>query len=567
MSESMIFKKRLIQLKDVLIKKRKIAENLFYKSFKLDEDPANKDIIVAILKKNGVKLKRGNFILDCEKGEEITIVRNFLKEALPFLLTGFKTDKSILHSDITVEDASENGNGGVSEDLSEDSPVPSALGLFSMKEGAGSEGLELEGTLPDNAGDGIERGLGDHPAAPATPATPEPVVVPEVPATPATPEPVVVPVDSPTIKEHAGVSVIPPPAILPRKPLTVTSSQSLQRKMSLEKKLNLQAATTSISRPVPSQPPAKPPSIVHEVPDFPVVPPESEIVPPSAPPVPSQPVPITPPPVPPVPEQPVPIASLKSTGDGQEAPPATEIEPIKYEYYVCSRCGEEISKFEAKREGSFLQCPKCLFQFAVGEAKVIIKTVNKASSTPATDVRGTSSISEEGLVKPSQLFGGGQGSGQGSGQEDDVTEALVKPSQLFGRSEEIPELTPPPATTAPTGAGSGSSQPPPSEHLVKPSEILKRKASEVNSAPAPIPATPGHVRQFIQKHEVKQPAGDALVKPSDLLNAHEDTSEPQCPNCGSNKYTKIQDNNKIISYNPLVYGYKKRCVICFYEFD
>jgi len=59
-----------------------------------------------------------------------------------------------------------------------------------------------------------------------------------------------------------------------------------------------------------------------------------------------------------------------------------------------------------------------------------------------------------------------------------------------------------------------------------------------------------------------------LVRPSKLLQKQEELRTlDRCPKCGSMKFTKIQDRRKIISYNPLVYGYKKKCLQCSFEFD
>jgi transcription elongation factor Elf1 len=41
----------------------------------------------------------------------------------------------------------------------------------------------------------------------------------------------------------------------------------------------------------------------------------------------------------------------------------------------------------------------------------------------------------------------------------------------------------------------------------------------------------------------------------------------KCPKCGSTEFTKIQDRSKVISYNPLMYGFKKKCLKCSKEYD
>ncbi|MBD3186196.1 hypothetical protein GF325_05155, partial [Candidatus Bathyarchaeota archaeon] len=131
MSDSVIaFKKRLVQLKNVLVTKRKIAEQLFYKTFKLDDNKSDREIILAIMKKNDMKTKRGNIVLDTKDGNEEKAVKSFLKEALPFLLTAFGVEKET-----------------VSNQEKDQQEKPAATGLFAMQEEIDTGDIEPENIL------------------------------------------------------------------------------------------------------------------------------------------------------------------------------------------------------------------------------------------------------------------------------------------------------------------------------------------------------------------------------------------------------------------------------------
>jgi DNA-directed RNA polymerase subunit RPC12/RpoP len=279
--------------------------------------------------------------------------------------------------------------------------------------------------------------------------------------------------------------------------------------------------------------------------------------------------------------------------------------PITYEYYVCNRCGTETSKSVIRQVGAYLECPKCNFSFSRAEAVVIQK------AAPGSE-RSTKSGQEE-TTKPFDIY---------ASKQPGEDESLVRPSFLFADREKESEVAM--KRVAPARVAEGGRPKPravPTDRLVRPSEFLGLKDDQVPTDQAITTAKkpaekPVSEAEKIVKHEASEYFGDQEPSSSASRPASADTqkiaqapaseyfveetpdhpawkkgpeaplkvapeantplsaavTEPPapgdaCPKCGSSKYSKIQDRSKIISYNPLMYGYKKKCTMCSHEFD
>ncbi|MBN2152968.1 MAG: hypothetical protein JW839_16065, partial [Candidatus Lokiarchaeota archaeon] len=259
------------------------------------------------------------------------------------------------------------------------------------------------------------------------------------------------------------------------------------------------------------------------------------------------------------------------------APPA----PVTYEYYVCNRCGEETSKSAIRQVGAFIECPKCKFTFSRAEATVILKQAPGADKTTGSD--------QDEPKAQFNLFASKQ-----AGED----ESLVRPSLLFADREQErtpPTMRGPPAK--PAVGGQVKPRPAPAERLVRPSEYLglaagtppsNQAAREAPARPgpdagtaAPAPTDAARIAEapaseyFVEEQPDLQRARPVPMGPVEdpqSIPACPGPSEAPgqggaCPKCGSLKYSKIQDRSKVISYNPLMYGYKKKCTMCSFEFD
>ncbi|MHA1791631.1 MAG: hypothetical protein ACTSVI_03235 [Promethearchaeota archaeon] len=605
-----LFKKRLTQLKNVLVTRDNVPQGIFYGMFKLDKDSADKEIVNAILKKHGFQLKKKNIILGKVKGDREVKVKAFLKDALPFFLKSFGVDKEALKQVPSKQEPEK----------------PAALSLFSMQDQLKSEieeapvddsttiaeiSTDIGVPIPEGSED-ITEELGETSIPQNLPDT---VKTPEISSELKTKEQ-----ESPTTPSFAlspEKDQVQDLSLITR-PMPVTSARALEKKISLEEKLNLKAQQIELSLPgeehanvassanVKEEEQIEFPTIELDAQEYNIE--DNEIS--------SE------------------TESEASTGNTItaeiQAPQETTLEPTKvapepeisreteleevepevaqqlvapeivYEFYLCSRCGEEIKKTDILHAGNYLQCPKCSFKFSKNEAKIIKKKPEELLEIKATKKKQEKSdkvtIEEsdyETLVRPSQLFGN-------KTETVEKTETLIRPSQLFGqgkkpgaRVEAPPALKKPPITQKKEheqkkSIGNG-------EHLVRPSDFLKIRGEKLpedkneyepikqiqQQTRATIPTTPASRKmkteeRLVRPSELMQASQgpkennveERLVRPSELMQASQAPKETlKCPRCGSTKFTKIQDRTKIISYNPLIYGFKKKCVNCSFEFD
>ncbi len=263
-------------------------------------------------------------------------------------------------------------------------------------------------------------------------------------------------------------------------------------------------------------------------------------------------------------EEKIPHAVVK-----QDLPPSNVLpEEQEYSFYVCNRCGNEISRFDIETLGDFLECPRCRFRFSRTEARIVQKKIAPVQinvlSESSTPTRYNFNNQEE-LVKPSQLF-------QPEASPGDPS--LIKPSDLFGTPGPVlvpePEAGLPPASrraarrvinpTSGRNLGEASHD----DSLVRPSMFLEGGQQDVVDSTGPASV---EEQTFVNKN-----GGDSsehLVRPSQLLDKERDQNldSSKCPFCNSPKYTKVQDRSKVISYNPLIYGTRKKCTSCSKEFD
>ncbi|MBN2153882.1 MAG: hypothetical protein JW839_20665, partial [Candidatus Lokiarchaeota archaeon] len=91
-----LFKSRLAQLKKVLERDGKIAENLFYAALQLEKSNELKSDVQSIIEKHKIKAKKGYLTLPDDEKDKPAAVKALLKDAFDFLLKAFNVDKSQL---------------------------------------------------------------------------------------------------------------------------------------------------------------------------------------------------------------------------------------------------------------------------------------------------------------------------------------------------------------------------------------------------------------------------------------------------------------------------------------
>jgi len=583
-----LFKSRLAQLKKVLERDAKIAEKLFYAALQLDKNQEFKSGVQEIIEKHKIKVKKGYLYLPDDEKDRPAVVKALLKDSFDFLLKAFNVDKSQLVQRAPSEQKVH------------------ALQLFEMQ-----STLEAQMTAQATA---FETTMKDLDKIDTSTPLEQAVVVPppseaEATANPAlptlpTPQPPIVPLQPTAISrlaiaeqkpEPGSSSIVKPLAIAPASTTPPIVRKPTPLPPRFQQRGTIQA-TPVVPIPaegiVPQQKPVqKPASSLALVPTRKPVPappaaakltpaPNAALTSEPAHDVPVSPI-LKPVPSPPVvtPAFPSPLSTVESA-PAPVVPVQTSIPvpppPITYEYYVCNRCGDETSKSVIRQIGAFIECPKCKFTFSRAEATIIHK------SAPGSEhVKNTG---QEEATKPFELFGG---------KQPDEDESLIRPSWLFADREKesnLPVTRAPPAR-APEG-GFTKPSPVPAERLVRPSEYLglaagspppdqaSQDSSPAASSPAPTdtekvaesPTSEYFVEeqpdlQKMRKVTKKTMAGAPVLATRPIDGSAPASQGDACPRCGSSKYSKIQDRSKVISYNPLIYGSKKKCTMCSFEFD
>ncbi|HME54250.1 MAG TPA: hypothetical protein VKM55_18645 [Candidatus Lokiarchaeia archaeon] len=525
-----LFKTRLAQLKKVLERDGKISEALFDKAMQLEKSEALKKEIMDILTNHKFKIKKGYISLPTESGDKEAIVREFFRETFDTLVKAFGFDMAEL---VTKEQQSPK--------------TASALQLFEMQDelAAGEEtGVQaFESTMQEL--DSIDT---------------------------STPLESIMDISPPVEDETTETTEIEQT----RAEETILDAELPSEKIEEEIRPGITKQQVEEPYPVPS-PPA------------------------------------------------IPLPVKRGLAPGVPTPPPAE---IAYTYYVCSRCGAEISKKDIKQSGSYLECPQCNFTFSRAEATVIQKKPGNV------DKSGPRKVESRGKVEP-----GIEQSEQGESFNlfaDKGDESLVRPSDLFkSRKDEFgSEPRDADESRQPLQPREKPRKPEPGERLVRPSEYLGQlkdnaATEESTSEPAIIPETVAEESQepgiepntssasqvqeesntggtqpveetpvetpipTFKQHQIPKAAtpvpeklrysaresqmiGDHLVKPSERvvrpselreIAMEKKDAEEKCPRCGSTKFTKIQDRTKIVSYNPLLYGSRKKCTMCSFIFD
>nr|MDO8114962.1 hypothetical protein [Candidatus Sigynarchaeota archaeon] len=493
-----VFKSRLAQLKKVLERDGKMPENLFYAALQLDETKELKAGVSELLDKHQFKVKKGYIFLANENEDRQAVVKDFLKDAFEFLLKAFGVEKAQL----------------VPKKSQEQKPS-AALRLFEMQEAFELTMKDLDSidtstplesivhvapTPPDSSADELEQ----KPANITATAD----VVKRVQASGGTEK-------APSMPEESTKKLSPPaiptppaqPSKIPTKEEQIAVAAGEQAKPKSVPKLILTAPNLVPSPPKPA------PSAPAAVPSPPAQ--ETKIVP---------------------------------------KPPA---EAITYEYYVCSRCGAEISKMEIRQAGVYLECPRCMFNFSKGEATIIHKKPAETTKQIAASTGG-GMAEKDATTIPFDLF-----------SDSKPDESLIRPSDLFkDRQKEMKSQQQTEAGAQESGTIRVKPRAiTPRDRLVRPSEFLGLKPKDASSTQ--IQARESTQENPTTSQPIPEPKKvDRLVKPSDLREAalEKKATEGQCPKCGSTKFAKVQDRSKIISYNPLVFGYKKKCMNCTFEF-
>ncbi|MEX2754800.1 MAG: hypothetical protein Q6365_005360 [Candidatus Sigynarchaeota archaeon] len=571
-----LFKSRLAQLKKVLERDGKIAENLFYAALQLDKNKEFKSSVQEILDKHKMKVKKGYLCLPDDEKDRSTAVKALLKDSFEFLLKAFNVDKSQL----------------VQRPRSEQKLH--ALQLFEMQSTleaqAASQAGAFESTMQDldkiDTSTPLEQIINVAPnsevEAPAK-SEPRPVQAPMPPVPPAQPTVIsklAMAEQKPDASPTSGVKPLPVSSTIPpvvRKPTPLPPRY--QQKGTIQATPVVHSSAQDVVTPTePAQTPTGAQALVPT--RKPISPAPDAIKPAPEPPAASMPNPAPEAtaapalgPFPPPSKATVPAPSPLVPEPASAPIPAP---PITYEYYVCNRCGVETSRSAIRQVGAFIECPNCKFTFSRAEATIIQKA--PPGSDKATGTRQDESKSSF------DLFGSKQPS------ED---ESLIRPSWLFADKEKEGA---PPARTAPTvkapEGGSTKPRPEPSERLVRPSQYLglsensspsnqpEPAPSPADSKPAPTeaekiaeaPASEYFVEEQPDLQRMKKvPRGPIekapVLTPRPSETPAQETPGDLCPRCGASKYSKIQDRNKVISYNPLMYGYKKKCTMCSFEFD
>ncbi len=589
-----LFKSRLAQLKKVLERDAKIAENLFYAALQLDKSNESKSGVQEVIEKHRMKVKKGYLCLPDDEKDRPAAVKALLKDAFEFLLKAFNVDKSQL----------------VQRKPSEQKVH--ALQLFEMQSTLeaqiAAQAGAFETTMQDldkiDTSTPLEQSVivpppsdGEESVKPE-PLSPQAPKQPVVPMQPTTISKLAIAEQTPEAGPPSGVkpaihTSVPVSPIAIRKPIPLPP-RSQQRGTIQATPVVPVAVHVPIKPPTPNQKPTPVVPVVVQVPLKPPTPAQKPLATPALvptrKPAPSPPAAAKPAPAPaapmlrPVPSPPAPVTQAPAPTAPVPTPAPAPPSPMIYEYYVCNRCGEETSKSVIRQVGAFIECPKCKFTFSRAEATVIQK------AAPGADQAARSG--QEETKAQFELF---------ASKQPGEDESLVRPSMLFADREKESAPVVRKVTAKPAEGSRIKPRPEPTERLVRPSEflglaaspspseaekIVRNEASEYNGEQASSPAiTPPAIADtekiaeapaseyFVEeqpelrkvRHVPNNPVQSApmLAAPPSENPAPGDT----CPKCGASKYSKIQDRSKVISYNPLMYGTKKRCTMCSHEFD
>lgn len=583
MSNVDLFKSRLAQLKKILERDARIAENLFYAALQLDKNKELKAGVQSIIEKHKLKVKKGYIALPDDVKDRPAAVKALLKDAFELLLKAFSVDKASLVPRKTPE------------------IKVHALQLFEMQSTLETESHAqahvFESTMHDldsiDTSTPLEQTVifspptedGEHESPPTST---QPVPVNYMPAPPKPPAQPVVVSKLALAEQAAGenahgdkpaIIVLSPGSSAPQKTIPLPpKTPSREQKPGGGATGSPVEKQAGVAKPGPALPVAinQAPVLVHV--------PTPATVSSSAP---------------------VSTASTSATSIAS----TTQSQPMSYEYYVCNRCGAETSKSVIKQTGSFLECPSCKFKFSRAEATVI-KKAPPASDIPARSISDDGKKQfdiyasklpgeDESLIRPSALFG--------NRDKADIEDKPARPSAVAKEKEPVPpvRLLKP---VKPTEAPRPKPRPVPSERLVRPSEVLGMKEATRRSEAEKIvqnaadeyenveeelePVQPTRsvdaekIAQTTASEYFEEGVVPALTQqpvskvskpafPPSEATAPAPISSPEappgpgdiCPRCGASKYSRVQDRNKIISYNPLMYGNKKRCTMCSFEFD
>ncbi|MFX0098903.1 MAG: hypothetical protein ACFFCS_04930, partial [Candidatus Hodarchaeota archaeon] len=122
-----LFKIRLTQLKNTLLKRGRISENALFSAFNLNTSKDLKVKILDVLSKYGFTTNAGIINTNIKSPDPNVEIKKMLNDALPILLESFEIRKEDLPQKKTV-----------------DAGQPSAIGLFSMKDGEESGHGEIK---------------------------------------------------------------------------------------------------------------------------------------------------------------------------------------------------------------------------------------------------------------------------------------------------------------------------------------------------------------------------------------------------------------------------------------
>ncbi len=587
-----LFKSRLAQLKKVLERDARIAENLFYAALQLEKNKELKSSVNELIERHRMKVKKGYIYLPDDEKDRPGAVKALLKDAFDLLLKAFNVDKAQL----------------VQRKSSE--PKVHALQLFELQSTLEAQTAvqagAFESTMQDLDTIDTSTPLEQSVIVPPPSEGDEPTII-EV-QSPQTPHAPVAPVQPTTISKPAIAEQKPgessssgKPTSYPSPPVTPSSVRKpiplpprFPQRGTIQATPVVPPSTQAIVQPLVNvQKPIGSPALVPTRKPAPMRPVEATSAPASPTAQVKKPVPLPPTAAKPAPAPvaPVPASAL--------APPS----PMTYEYYVCNRCGAETSKSAIRQVGTYLECPKCKFSFSHAEAVIIQKAAPGAEQV-------TTSGQEE-TKKPFDIY---------ASKLPGEDESLVRPSLLFAdREEEAKRAMKKVAPARVSDGGRPKPRPVPTDRLVRPSEVLglnedqalAEQPAAANKRPAE--KTPSEAEKIVQNEAseyfndqepsitpetekiAQAPASEYFVEetpdhpawkkspeippkaqpkvppkavPVAVVTPTEEPAQGDaCPKCGALKYSKIQDRSKVISYNPLMYGYKKKCTMCSHEFD
>ncbi len=156
MGNADLFKSRLAQLKKVLERDARIAENLFYAALQLDKNKELKSGVYELIEKHRMKVKKGYLYLPDDEKDRPAAVKALLKDAFDFLLKAFNIDKAhssaefkIRHMVGNVTGKFTDFSGVVNVDRANpgNSTVEFTIQTASMTSGAFSPAATVAGTM------------------------------------------------------------------------------------------------------------------------------------------------------------------------------------------------------------------------------------------------------------------------------------------------------------------------------------------------------------------------------------------------------------------------------------